>query len=232
MSEISEKKLSKARKLKKLAEGGIDGEKTSARSAYDAYIAKHGIKDSDVSPELNQRVLTAGAEDEKDLLLTIILSVNPYARYKQDKLTVSCDLDSDDFAEVTEKYDYFSKLWRIEKEMLVAAFFSKHKKYMMPNGYALHKWRDRKVENQAIQDHKSEMDQVNEEYFKIQSDLANKKKTIGDVLNNVIESNDRVKTMAFNANRAKSVEGYLLESNYKNDKKGITENSSVKNESE
>lgn len=123
LKDISEKDLEKGRLIYNLAKKAtIPGEKKSAEIQLEKFCKKHGITEDDLNPAANNRVLKAEHQDEVDLLLTIILSLNPYTRYKTVGLEVSCELDQEDYLELQSKYQYFVKLWRVEKSYCTGLF--------------------------------------------------------------------------------------------------------------
>lgn len=214
MSKSREELLSHARKLKEHATRGVPNERDVAKDKYESFLKKHSLLDAEVDPELTMREFTAKEENEKDLLLTVILSVNPYARYTQDIFTIKCDLDDEDFSLVNKKYQAFLKIWRVEKELLVTAFYAKHNKYFQPNPNAHKKWNAKNTKNDSIQKNKDELNQVAEEWQKMKSDFIHGKVTEKTLARDVIESQDRVKIQAFNTNRAQLLEAILLTANF------------------
>ncbi len=147
----TQKEISKARKLKRLAERGIGGEKDNADKMYKEYIIKHGISDSEVNPEGNQRRIQIKNDDDFFILTNVILNVDPYARYSRAGSVLLVELDDDDFEETGKRFRYFIKLWRIERELLTRAFFAKHMKYFTPDEYSFAKKnRDNKTVNNDV----------------------------------------------------------------------------------
>lgn len=198
-----------ARKLKALAERGDAGEKESARTKYFEYLKKHDLSDSDISPDMHKRIIEA-KDDYKDVLLNVILSVNPYTRHSDGQTYIECFLDDEDFAEVLKKFDYFKKLLTVEKELLITAFLSKHADAFEPDSHALKKWRERRVENSALTTKKHEAEIIKQEYNRLQSEVAMNI----DVTQKVVQSGDRLKIAAFNKDRSEQMIDILLESEY------------------
>lgn len=132
--------FAKARKLLALAKGGIGGEKEAAQKKLDEHILKHGLKIEDIDESYNTRTFEGiFDEDEVAVMMTIIFSVNQTARPQKQGLKVICELDKEDYAEVQHKFAYFVHLWRIEKDMLTLAFYSKHRVPFEPDEYARNK---------------------------------------------------------------------------------------------
>ena len=150
--EKREKIKAKARRLNELAKRGIGGEKTNAQRMLDDLLRKHGMQSSDIDSSLNSRVFTVDNDDDKTILMTTILSINPYTKLVCDKKFVTAELDEQDYFDVKDKYAYFSKLFRVEKELLVMAFFEKNKLYFAPTEQAHSKFRDgQKKPNEAFE---------------------------------------------------------------------------------
>lgn len=208
MDENLEKVMSMARKLKALAERGVDGEKTSAEEKYKEYLKEHNLTDSDINPDMNKRIIEALDSDYKDVLLNVILSVNPYTKHSDNTTSIECYLDNEDYTEVLKKYEYFSKLLRVEKELLITSFLKKHSQAFEPDAKANKKWRERRVENQALTTKNEEAKIIEKEYNRIQSDKA----LNVDVTLKVINSDDRLVVTAFNRDRISLMQDILLDS--------------------
>lgn len=224
LENISEKELEHGRKLLRLARRAtIKGEKDAAEMMLEKFLKKHKLNLGDVDPDANNRILKALKPDELDLLLTIVVSVNPYTRYVSDlkTLEVKCDLDDEDYKEVLKKYDYFVKMWRVEKELLITAFHTKHKQYFQPDQYAQKKWRARNTENESISKFKTETTQANEEWLKMQRDFTTGKVSEKALTKDVVNSQDRIKIMAFNTSRSYHLEQILLPADYLKNSKTI-----------
>jgi hypothetical protein len=150
-NEINKEKLkSKAKKLKALADKGIGGEKETAAKMYKEFMEKHGLNDGDVDPSANNRKFKVKTEDDAFILTNVILSVNPFTKVVNNPTIIEAELDLEDFNEVKEKFRYFIKLYRVEKELLNMAFFSKHNDFFTPDEHAKSKWRDSNKENEEL----------------------------------------------------------------------------------
>ena len=205
-----EKIMAMARKLKALAERGDAGEKETATSKYLEYLKKHNLNDSDINPEMNRRFIEVGDSEEKDVLLNVILSVNPYTKHSDQKKGIECYLDNEDFDEVLSKFEYFKRLLKVEKELLITAFLTKHQQFFEPDEKAKKKWRERRVKNDALTINKSELDIIKQEYNRLQAE-----ETLGiNVQAKVMNSGDRLKVAAFNRNRTQEMIEILLNADY------------------
>jgi len=216
-----EKILSRARKLKELANRGVDGEKETAIATYNAYLKKYNLQDSDINTEMNKRVIPAKDRDYIDLLLNVILSVNPYAKHTDLNNSIECYLDNEDYTEVLQKYEYFSKMLQVEKELLISAFLLKHQDFFQPDEHSKTKWRERRVENDAFKIKDQETEIIREELKKMQ--------TQKNVADSVIQSGDRLKIAAFNINRTEEMMKILLNSKYIRSNKRINGKKNTQN---
>ena len=210
MEENLEKIIAKARLLKNLAERGEPGEKENAQGKYEEHLKRHNLNDADINPEMNKRIIEVLDADYKDVLLNVVLSVNPYTKHSDNTSYIECYLDHDDYTEVLKKYEYFSKLLRIEKELLITAFILKHSPAFEPDEKATKKWRERRVENNALTLKQTESEIIKKEYNRIQSDKA----LNVDVTAKIINSNDRLVITAFNQDRTEQMKELLLKSEY------------------
>lgn len=212
MNEDTEKIMAKARKLKEryTTNAQTGPEKEMARNIYEEYIKKHSLNDSDINPEMNKRVIEVKDGDYKDVLLNVILSVNPYTRHNDTQTSIECYLDHDDYTEVLKKYEYFSKMFRVERELLITAFLLKHANLFEPDHKAQKKWRERRVENDAFNVKKQEAQSIKQEFNRQQAEAA----LNIDVAAKVINSGDRFKIAAFNQDRTAQMQDILLDAEY------------------
>jgi hypothetical protein len=211
---------SKARKLKALANGGVDGEKETARRMYDDYIKEHGLQDNEINSNMHHREFYNLVDsDECDIAATIILSVNPFAKYNVTKEFVSTELDDEDYLEAKEKIDYFIKLWRIERNALRTAFAIRHNDFFKPDEYASSKWREHKNSNSAVVN--NEFNDMDEKVKKMNFDFN---KNPNKVIKDVFETNDEALKTAFNLDRSLQMSEILLVAHYKKTSRTIKNN--------
>lgn len=211
---------SKAKKLKALATGGVDGEKETAQRMYDDYIKEHGLQDNEINSSMDAREFYNIADsDECDIAATIILSVNPFAKYNTLKDHISTELDDEDYLEAKEKIDYFIKLWRIERNALRTAFAIRHNDFFRPDDYASSKWREHKNNSNSVA--KNEFNDMDEKAKKIKFDF---KKNPNKVIKDVFETNDESLKTAFNLDRSLQMSEILLIAHYKKINRTIKNN--------
>lgn len=208
-----EKLRSKARKLKELANRGIGGEKNNAEKKYLDYLKKHDLEDSEINPNMNSREFNGFVDNEEcDIATTVILSINPYAKYNVRKNSISVELDDEDYKEIEGKIDYFIKLWRIEKNALRTAFAIRHNDFFKPDEYSLKKWRENRGNV------KSKEEEVKNEFKDINTSINNLKdeyqKNPDKVISDVFNSEDDTIRTAFNFDRSIEMSSLLLLANY------------------
>ncbi len=213
-------KESKAVKLKRRALDNREGAdmQERARLMYLAYIQRHGINDADVNVNGNKRLLAFRNDDEFFVLTNVIMAVDPYAKYTKETGGLVVDLDNDDYKEVGERYRYFVKVWRVERELLVRAFAQKHKKYFTPSDYEFAK---------ADRVNKSLNKSLNHDYTASsdhQKRLQEAESRFNSQFKNLesINSLDIVEVEIFNRDRVYEMMRILLDSDYKSDVTKIT----------
>lgn len=210
---VSEKIKSKARKLKALAEQGIGGEKDAAEQKYKDFIKKHNIDESgNEIKSNNRRKFKVKDYDDCQILNNVILSVNPYTEITSYDLSVLCELDDEDYAEVKNKHSYFVKLFRIEKELLKMAFFGKHESFFAPSNYAKNKWREKKTENDELKKAREKAE-----------DITNKAENNQEITDDMKKMKKDYQIQQFNLNRLNQMKEVLLEGKYVQNNKTIEE---------
>lgn len=206
-NEINKEKLkSKAKKLKALADKGIDGEKETAERMYKEFMEKHGLNDVDVDPSSNNRKFKVKNDDDALILTNVILSVNPFTKIVNLPLIIQAELDSEDFNEVREKFRYFVKLWRVEKELLRMAFFSKHNEFFTPDDHAKNKWREHNNENEELKKARERAEKLS----KTKDEIIKNSTSAEDL--EKLKKNEQIQKL--NQNRFAKLVPFLLESKY------------------
>jgi hypothetical protein len=156
-----EKHKAKARLLKALAEGGDANEKDTARRKYEEHLKKHRLTEGDIDSSANNRRFKIKNDDDSMILTNVILSVNPFTKLIHVGNVVDVNLDDEDYLEVREKFKFFVKLYRLEKEVFTMAFFSKHKQFFEPDEFTRNKWREKHSVNDELQKQQIKVDEIN-----------------------------------------------------------------------
>ncbi len=214
-----DKILHKAKLLKALADQGIGGEKTNAQRMLADYIKKYNINPEEIGlANLNYiRRWRIGGEYDMLILNNVIVSINPFAKIINGDKFIQVELDNEDFLEITEKYAYFIKLWRVEMEWLKMGFFHKHKDYFVPDEAVMKKWRAKNSMNPDIEKAKQTAEQVNKVASKINPDKLEKQ---------ITEMNEQQKIHALNVHRVDELVPIMLSSFYKRTDKTLEEKKS------
>jgi len=218
-NEKKEKLRSKARKLKALAQRGEEGEKETAIKKYNDFIKEHNLNDNEIDSSLYRReFMDVLDNEEKDIAITILLSINPFAKYNTMAKSITADLDDEDFIETKEKIDYFIKLWRVEKNALRTAFAIRHNNFFKPDSDAINKWRENKTNPITKEDNKNEFGDINQKVEQIRKDFE---KDAEKVIKEVFNSDDDSIRTAFNIDRSVLMSDILLVANYVKTKKRV-----------
>jgi len=159
---IREKAKAKARLLKALADRGYEGEKTSAENKLKEHLEKHKLTLGDIDSSLNDRCFKVRSQDDKTILMNVILSVNPFTRVDDMKTSIVANLDDEDYQEVIRKFTHFSKLFRADKSIFTMAFFKKHEEFFQPDEFTRKKWREKHKLNEGLSSQQIEVDKLNE----------------------------------------------------------------------
>lgn len=125
--------IEKAKKLKALADRGIEGEKSSAENFYKEFMEKHGLSESEFDDKKFHRNIKLLNMDYEVLLSHVILAVNPFIKIEKKKYVYKVVLDDEDYKEVITRTRFFYKAFVKEKQLLMAAFMERFKDGFIPN---------------------------------------------------------------------------------------------------
>lgn len=136
-----DKILTLARKLKALAEKGVDGEKTTAIKTLEAFMAKHEIKPEDLDDDIRKRRQFKVTNNQYKFFKQIIASVcgsnyiikyDPRKKYSVYK-PYWVDLTDVEFVEISAKFEFYWKAWEKDLELFYSAYIQKNKLYRKPS---------------------------------------------------------------------------------------------------
>lgn len=130
-----EKAIKLAKKLKALAERGIQEEKTNAQEKLDALLKKYELELHQITDGL--KVFERTTLNEGSVILErIIKSVNPEAQITvkqlKTKLIIEVILSDIEYKEIRQKYKFFWRAYNRERKLLLTSFFNKHYSYFNP----------------------------------------------------------------------------------------------------
>ena len=125
--------IEKAKKLKALADRGIEGEKSSAENFYKEFMEKHSLSESEFDDKKFHRNIKILNMDYEILLSHVILAVNPFVKMDKKKYVYKVVLDDEDYKEVITRTRFFYKAFVKEKQLLMAAFMERFKDGFIPD---------------------------------------------------------------------------------------------------
>ncbi len=125
------------RKLKKLANEGIGGEKVSAEKKLNELMNKYGISETELLEDKIETMefIYHGAE-QKRLLIQIIYKVANCKKFygyyftksgRKSKISLGADVTSAQKIEIEFLFDFYVKQFEKERSMLMDAFIQKHR---------------------------------------------------------------------------------------------------------
>lgn len=168
------KHISTARKLYELAQKGIGGEKETAQTMFEEHIKKHKIHISEIDASKNMRKFRVKSDDDRFILGNVILSVNPYAELIKLEKSINVSLDEEDFIEVVNRFKYFARLYKIERDMLAMSFMHKHKDFFQPDEYTRSKWREKYKINEDLQSAQIKVEKIENKLSQADQEKLNK----------------------------------------------------------
>jgi len=169
-----EKNIVMARKLYELAKRGDAGERDSAHRKFEEHIKKYKIHISEIDASKNMRKFIVKSDDDRFILGNVILSVNPYAELIKFTTFIKVSLDEEDFIEVVNRFKYFARLYKTEREMLQMSFMHKHKDFFQPDEYTRNKWREKYKINEDLQSAQIKVEKIENKLSKADEDRLNK----------------------------------------------------------
>lgn len=128
------------RKLKALAEQGVDGERENATDMLHRLMAKHGITMEDLGIHVLKEREFYIADKEMQLFVQVLGSVTGPSQkilsYKRDTKKLKSrfvELTDADYIEVEAKWEFYRRAWKEERErqlqLLMKAFVHKNRLY-------------------------------------------------------------------------------------------------------
>lgn len=168
------KHIATARKLYELAQKGYEGEKEAAKVKFEEHIKKYKIHISEIDTSKNMRKFRVKSDDDRFILANVILSINPYAELIKLEKFINVSLDEEDFTEVVNRFKYFARLYKVERQMLEMSFMHKHKDFFQPDEYTRNKWRERTKINEDLQSAQIKVEKIENKLSKADQDKLNK----------------------------------------------------------
>lgn len=137
-----EKVLELAKKLKALADRGVDGEKESAQAMLEKLMAKHGITiDMIETPDIGDHQFLMEDKDYRFWRQVVssvlgkgydvfVFPIDRRNRRKLKRYQIRCT--GAQAIEIQAKFDFFKKIYEDEQEIFYSAFIQKNKLYAKP----------------------------------------------------------------------------------------------------
>lgn len=130
-----EKVIKLAKKLKALAERGVEGERDSAREKLSSLLKEHSLDEHLLVEGL--RIFERTTLNEGSVILErIIKSVSPESkitvRQHKTQLMIEVVLSDIEYKEVRQKYKFFWRGYNRLRKLLLTAYFNKHYAYFNP----------------------------------------------------------------------------------------------------
>lgn len=127
------------KKLKALAEGGVDGEKDNAEKLLYTMMKKHGITMDMLEENIRRRKTFKITAAQKKVFFQVAGSVlgknTAYWHNKKSKAQIKeydFELTEIEFLEVKAKFDFYWKAYQEELEIFTSAFIHKNRLYSKP----------------------------------------------------------------------------------------------------
>lgn len=122
--------LDQLRKVKALADSGIDGERVAAQAMLEKLLGKYKLSMDDIAePTRRLYFFTYKGKQEHDLLVQVIcrvLRVSNFMSSNQGRTKLGIEVTPIQAAEIQELFDYYRKQWKDELHRFFIAFISKY----------------------------------------------------------------------------------------------------------
>jgi hypothetical protein len=130
MSEMSrEKAIKLAKKLKALADRGVEGERDNARERLEKLLKEYGLEEYQLSDTLKTFERTTLNEGSV-ILERIIKFVKPDAQINiktiKTKIIIEVELTDIEHRQIKQRYKFFWRAYNRERSSLLTAFFNVH----------------------------------------------------------------------------------------------------------
>ena len=128
------------KKIKALAERGVDGERENAEALLARLMEKYGVSEEELSEDIRKRHdFEFHGKEQKKLLRQIVFKVTggyAYELYytasgRKVKTLLAADCTPAEKVEIEFLFDFYIRLWDRERDAFLAAFIQKHKLFSM-----------------------------------------------------------------------------------------------------
>ncbi|MBN2842825.1 MAG: hypothetical protein JXM68_07030 [Sedimentisphaerales bacterium] len=136
------------KKIQKLAQNGVGGEKVNAQVKLRLLMKRHNITEADLceeTPPKEEYLFSYKNEHEKKLLLQVVAwatddrSVKIFQVFdrktERKKQQLGFLVSAQDNMLIREAFDYYRKEFKVQIDLLFSAFVQKHQLYFTPQQY-------------------------------------------------------------------------------------------------
>lgn len=128
------------KKLKALAEGGVDGEKDNAEQMLSSMMKKHGITLDMLEENIRRKRTFKLSDSQRKIFFQVAGSVlgknTTYWFNKKSKAQVKefdFEVTEIEFLEIKAKFEFYWKAYQEELDVFISAFIHKNKLYSKPS---------------------------------------------------------------------------------------------------
>ena len=123
------------KKIRALAERGVDGEKESAEETLRRLMKKYGVTEDELDEETRKRHdFEFHGKEQKKLLRQVVFKVTGGYAYELEynasgrkvKTRLGADCTPAEKVEIEFLFDFYKSLWEREREAFLSAFIQKH----------------------------------------------------------------------------------------------------------
>ncbi|MBG8552342.1 DUF2786 domain-containing protein [Hymenobacter guriensis] len=123
--------LDLAKKMQRLAEQGVGGEKENALTMLRRLMSRNGISESDLAQtQRSYRLFPVESVDEARIISQVMSTILPVGferkGHKDHKLAYVVEVTDLEFLEIRAKHDFYWRAYKRELELFVMAFIQKH----------------------------------------------------------------------------------------------------------
>lgn len=138
----NEKNIELLKKLKALAERGVDGEQVTAKAILERLMTKYGVADEDLSDDkLEDHDFRFHTPQERKLLAQVMYKVAKdrrtyhYTRGKGCQTTAGITCTKAEALQIQIEYEFYLELWQEDLQLFLEAFIQKHEIFDMSPGH-------------------------------------------------------------------------------------------------
>lgn len=132
---MSDRNQELLRKLKALADRGVDGEQEQARRILNRLLKKYGVAETDLLDEAQrEHTFKYFGPRERSLLVQVCYKITngdrgiyAYRHGKGSKTELCCHCTKAEAIQIGVEFDFYKELWKEEEALFFRAFVYKHR---------------------------------------------------------------------------------------------------------